>query len=99
VDLFIQGGLSMKKKMVRLIVMTLVVSLVFTMSAGLAFGCTTIIIGKDNTVDGSVMIAHSEELGDSPQHLVVVPRKTHEAGEMYISYSGAEIPQPEVTYA
>ena len=89
----------MKKHTVRLIVMTLVVSLVFTMSIGLAFGCTTIIIGKNNTADGSVMIAHSEELGDSPQHLVVVPRKTHEAGEMYVSYSGAKIPQPEVTYA
>jgi len=89
----------MKKKMVRLLVMTLVFTLILTMSAGLAFGCTTIIVGKNNTADGSVMIAHSEELGDSPQHLVVIPRKTHEAGEMYISYSGAKIPQPETTYA
>lgn len=89
----------MNKKMIRLIVMSLVFTLVFTMSAGLAFGCTTIIVGKNNTADGSVMIAHSEELGDSPQHLVVVPRKTHAAGEMYVSYSGAKIPQPEVTYA
>ncbi|HVI40496.1 MAG TPA: C69 family dipeptidase, partial [Anaerovoracaceae bacterium] len=89
----------MKKKMVRFLVMVLVFTLVFTMATNLAFGCTTIIIGKDKTADGSVMIAHSEELGDSPQHLVVVPRKTHAAGEMYISYSGAQIPQPEVTYA
>ena len=89
----------MKKKMVRLIVMMLVFTLVFTMTAGAAFGCTTIIIGKNATADGSVMIAHSEELGDSPQHLVVVPRKTHAAGEMYESYSGAQIPQPAETYA
>ena len=89
----------MNRKMIRLITATLVFTLIFTMSAGLAFGCTTIIVGKDNTVDGSVMIAHSEELGDSPQHLVVVPRQTHAAGDLYVSYSGAKIPQPEVTYA
>jgi dipeptidase len=89
----------MNRKMIRLITAALVFTLVFTMSAGLAFGCTTIIVGKDNTVDGSVMIAHSEELGDSPQHLVVVPRQTHAAGDLYVSYSGAKIPQPEVTYA
>ena len=89
----------MKKKMVRLAVMGLILTFTFVMATETIMGCTTVIVGKDKTVDGSVMIAHSEELGDSPQHLVVVPRKTYEPGEMYISYSGAKIPQPEETYA
>lgn len=87
------------KKMVRLVVMGLVLTFTFVMATETVIGCTTVIVGKDKTVDGSVMIAHSEELGDSPQHLVVFPRKTYDPGEMYISYSGAKIPQPKETYA
>lgn len=70
------------------------------LAANTAFACTTIIVGKAATADGSVLIAHNEELGDnSAQHLVVVPKKTHSPGDVFELYSGGSIPQPETTNA
>lgn len=89
----------MKNKKVHALSKFLALILVFAMATQTALACTTIIIGKDKTADGSVLLAHSEELGDSPQHLVVVPRVTHAAGDVYVSYSGAKVPQPAETYA
>ncbi|MCL1808304.1 MAG: C69 family dipeptidase [Clostridiales bacterium] len=69
----------------RIVVVTLTIALVFTMTAGAAFGCTTVVIGKDRTVDGSVLFAHSEELdGGDVHHLVYVPRGYHEPGAEWV---------------
>ncbi|MEI8216335.1 MAG: C69 family dipeptidase [Eubacteriales bacterium] len=89
----------MKRNVVRFFTMVVVFSLIFSMTVTTAMACTTIVVGKDKTADGSVLLAHSEELGDSPQHLVVVPRKTYNPGDLYISYAGAKIPQPAMTYS
>lgn len=68
--------------------------------SGSVLACTTIIVGNRASEDGSVMVAHSEELGISnAQHFVSVPRKTYEEGDVFTLFSGATIPQPEVTYA
>ncbi len=65
-----------------------------------AFACTTVIVGKDRSADGSVLLAHSEELGTSAaQQLVKVDRVEHQKGDRYYLYSGGSIPQPAVTYA
>lgn len=62
--------------------------------------CTTLIVGKDATLDSSVFLAHNEDLGGpSTQHLIVVPRIQHEPGDEFELYSGGSIPQPEETYA
>ncbi|NPV69121.1 MAG: hypothetical protein HPY55_00565 [Firmicutes bacterium] len=91
---------SRKWALRKICLATLVFSLVFFTTVGSALACTTIIVGKNKTEDGSVLVAHSEELGlNSAQHLVAVPRKEHAPGEVYVSYAGARIPQPPVTYA
>ena len=56
----------------KTLIITLVVTLAFTMSIGTAFGCTTIFVGKNKTADGSVMYAHTEESdnGLDAQHFI-----------------------------
>lgn len=89
----------MSKLSIKVMTSLFITFLIFIMTINPVFACTTIIVGKNKTDDGSVMIAHSEELGDNAaQILVVVPRMTHEEGEVYESLSGAKIPQPKETY-
>lgn len=62
-------------------------------------GCTTFIIGKDATADGSVIMAHQEDYGANDcMHLVYHPRQTHEPGEV-IHFAFEDVPQVELTYA
>ena len=62
--------------------------------------CTTLIVGKEATTDGAVLLGHNEDLGgNSAQHMIVVPRKIHQPGEVFVLYSGGSIPQMEETYA
>lgn len=62
-------------------------------------GCTTFIIGKDATADGSVIMAHQEDYGSNDcMHLVYHPRETHEPGEV-IHFAFEDVPQVELTYA
>jgi dipeptidase len=61
--------------------------------------CTTIIVGKDVTLDGSVILAHNEELGDySAQHYFVQPQQENDPDETLKSYYRAEIPQVAKNY-
>lgn len=65
-----------------------------------AFGCTSLIVGRNATVDGSVVATHNEELrGDTAQTIEVMPRKYYEAGDVVVLGSGAVIPQAQMTYA
>jgi len=60
--------------------------------------CTTLIVGKDASADGSVMLAHNEDLGDyAAHHYIVVPREQYAPGEMVTTWLGAEVPQVEET--
>jgi len=45
-------------------------------------GCTTIICGKDATVDGSTMTTHTADCGLCDSRLIYVPAKDHKSGEM-----------------
>lgn len=55
--------------------------ILFTMITVPAFSCTTTIAGKDSTIDGSVMVSHSDDgLGDAS--LVYVPAMDHPPGSM-----------------
>ncbi|MEM3788898.1 MAG: C69 family dipeptidase [Candidatus Bathyarchaeia archaeon] len=61
--------------------------------------CTTVIFGKNTTADGSVIMAHTEDLGDDDcMHLIYHPRQTHAEGEV-IQFANAIVPQVPITYA
>jgi dipeptidase len=77
------------------------VVLVLTMaSAASAFACTTMIVGKDATADGSVLIAHTEDLGyNSAQVYKVFPATANAEGSEYQLYSGGSVPNPPRTQA
>ena len=63
-------------------------------------GCTMILVGKDATADGSVLMSYNNDAsGKGASHVVVVPRKSHKPGEVYKLSNGADIPQPAETYA
>jgi dipeptidase len=57
--------------------------------------CTTIVVGKNRSATGSVLVAHSEELGRNSAHKVdISPRRGTARGEQYPLYSGGSLPQP-----
>ena len=62
-------------------------------------GCTTIVVGKNATADGSVLMSHNED--DGPWNcgtVHITPHKDHTSGTFYTSYFGAQIPNPPETY-
>lgn len=62
--------------------------------------CTSIIVGKDATVDGSVLVSKGEDItGDTAQQIQRVERKLHGPGETWTLISGREIPHVKVEYA
>lgn len=62
--------------------------------------CTSVIVGKELTADGSVILGHNEDLSDySAHHYFYTPRATHAAGEIVTTFYGAKVPQVPVTYA
>jgi len=57
--------------------------------------CTTIVVGKNRSATGSVLVAHSEELGRNSAHKVEVSSRRRTApGEQYPLYSGGALQQP-----
>lgn len=87
----------------------LIVAIATLSSAIYANACTTIAVGKDASVDGSTMIAHSVD-GWYDERIEVVPGGTHEPGEMVDIYRDpcqdgyrpvelvGQVPQVEETY-
>ena len=57
--------------------------------------CTTVVVGRNRSATGSVLVAHSEELGRNSAHKVeICPRRAPAAGESYPLFSGGGLPQP-----
>jgi len=82
------------------LIWSIFLALLILFTATPIFACTTIIVGKELTKDGSVLVAHNEELGDNAAQIYTyVPRKVFEEGEVYTFLSGAAIPQPAETFA
>jgi len=61
--------------------------------------CTGIMVGKDATADGSVLLAHNEDWGTVKRALSVVPGEKYKPGELLKLGSGQKIPQIEETYS
>ena len=86
----------MKRKYSRFFGIALCIILALSAAAQ---GCTTVIVGKNRSSTGAVMVAHNEELGmNAAQHLVVVKNQSHEAGSVFSTYSEGSLPQPEKTW-
>ena len=63
-------------------------------------GCFMILVGKDATTDGSVLLAHNNDLTGQEESLIEKhPRQRHAPGEMVTFPSGLEIPQVSETCA
>jgi dipeptidase len=59
-----------------------------------------ILVGKDATTDGSVLLAHNNDLTGQEESLIDKrPRQRHAPGEMVTFPSGLEIPQVSETFA
>jgi hypothetical protein len=61
--------------------------------------CTIIIVGKDATLDGSVLLGHNEDWGKYTMPLRWNPRKKHEPGTTLTLQDGQVIAQVEQTYS
>ncbi len=99
---------NQKVKSLPSIVMVFIAVMLFALSVGLGtigsverdHGCTMILVGKEATKDGSVLLAYNNDWdGKGASHVVVVPRKTYEPGAKHVLSNGVEIPQPAQTYA
>ena len=74
--------------------------LVMLLAAGTACACTTIVVGRDASADGCVLVAHNED--DAPPEVVLhrkVPRRTHDAGARVRLSGGASLAQAAGTWA
>jgi dipeptidase len=66
----------------------------------LANGCYAVVVGKDASTDGAVLLGHNEQnYGPRFLNFRKVPRIEHKAGEMIKLQGGAEIPQVKESYA
>jgi dipeptidase len=63
------------------------------------FRCTSVIVGKNATADGSVLLGHNEDWGEYLMPLSWNPGEKHDPGETFKLKDGQAIPQVEETYA
>jgi len=65
-----------------------------------ACGCYAVVVGKDASTDGAVLLGHNEQnYGQRFLNFRKVPRIEHKAGQMVKLQGGAEIPQVKESYA
>lgn len=101
--------MSMRGK--KILTVGLAASFIFGLAAAAWAGCTTVIVGKEASTDGSVMVSQSVD-GAYDARIVVVPGGTHKKNETVPIYKNGctddvfgvkkskvgEIPQVEKTY-
>jgi len=76
----------------------LVVSILLVLASLPASGCTTIIVGKELTMDNSTLLAHNEDMGfESIGRLWSVPAGIHEKNAT-VNVPYETLPCPEKTY-
>ena len=68
--------------------------------ASSANGCYAVVVGKDASTDGAVLLGHNEQnYGQRFLNFRKIPRIEHRAGEMVKLHGGAEVPQVKESYA
>ena len=78
---------------------TAILLLLLAASGSSAEDCFTVVVGRNASANGYVMLAHTEDI--SPQPIVnhyKIPRRKHVAGETLRLLSGAELEQSAETW-
>ncbi|MBN2375254.1 MAG: C69 family dipeptidase [Sedimentisphaerales bacterium] len=78
----------------------IILSVLFFAPAKRCQGCFAVVVGKDASTDGGVIIAHNED-DNHPQVVnhYKVPRKKHASGEKVTLRNGGELEQVEETWS
>ncbi|MFI3174863.1 MAG: C69 family dipeptidase [Bacillota bacterium] len=88
----------MKKGLKKLMAVALATTVLFG-NLQTALACTGIYIGKDVSVDGTIMIGRSEDIGSGyTKKFLIHEGKTYNNGEMFTDAYGFSMPYPKVTY-
>ncbi|MEF9960730.1 MAG: C69 family dipeptidase [Niameybacter sp.] len=76
--------------------MTLFLSMAVSINV---FACTGVVVGKDATEDGSIIIGRTEDIGAAyNKNFVVVPATTYKQGKLFEDLNGFKIEQPQRAY-
>ncbi len=92
--------MNVKKTFVRIFPVAAVFVFCLTIFAARCEGCFSIVVGKEASVDGYVIIAHNED--DTPPQIVnhhKVPRKKHSPREKVNLLNGGRLAQVKQTWA
>ena len=92
--------MTVKKTFGRILPVAAVFVFCLTILAARCEGCFSIVVGKEASVDGYVIIAHNED--DFPPQIVnhhKIPRKKHSPGEKVKLLNGGRLAQAEQTWA
>ena len=84
----------------RFLVVSVFLFIFTLLTASSVDACFTIVVGKDASADGFVMVAHNED--DSPPQIVnhhKIPRQTHEPNERVKLLNGGSVEQASVTFS
>ncbi len=84
----------------RIILSILLFLFIFPQSGISQYNCFSILVGKNATLDGSVLFAHNED--DSGVNLVnwyKVPKLSHSEGENISLINGGQLPQVDETFS
>ena len=87
-------------KIIIILITLIFTGFTFAQSDASQYNCFSILVGKNATTDGSVLIAHNED--DGGVNLVnwyKVPRLSHQKGKNISLINGGQIPQVNETYS
>jgi dipeptidase len=90
----------MRKERTARRIFLLLLSLVVWIPATSCEGCFSVVVGKNASADGYVIVAHNED--DGPPQVVnhhKIPRKKHAPGEKVTLLNGGQLKQAEQTWA
>lgn len=73
----------------------LILMIFILLDVAVVSACTTVIVGKNRSIDGSVLVIHNEDLGENAAHKVVInERKQWKQGEKLVLYNGTQLTRP-----
>lgn len=61
--------------------------------------CFAVMVGKDATIDGSVMVGTNNDWPGYPGHIIYSPKKEYKEGDTFTLTNGIEIPEVQDTFS